>query len=271
MLYHKKSLFKRVTTLCLLVISTHLLIANVVINNGLTHIHMVEDGQIIKGKIEVLNTDNKPQAIKIYQRDYHFDYKGEVKYDSPSSNDRSNANWIDFSPSFLEIPANGETVVLYEIKVPEGADLNGTYWSILMVEGTSISEVEKNKNSLTINTVIRYAIQIVTNIGETGERNLEFVDAKFNRVEGHKVGEIALENTGERLLQPEISVELFDEEGTSRGVVKAEKKKLYPGTSTKFILNLEGIPEGTYQAVVLADCEEEDIFGVNLKLKISDD
>ena len=54
--------------------------ANVVINNGLSHIHTTEKGQIIKGKIEILNTDDKPQAVKVYQRDYNFNYKGQVTY-----------------------------------------------------------------------------------------------------------------------------------------------------------------------------------------------
>ena len=164
-----------------------------------------------------------------------------------------------------------ESVILYEIKVPEEEVLTGSYWSVIMVEGQHVASQEPNPNSLTINTIVRYAVQIVTNIGETGERNLEFVEAKLNRVQGEKFSEIALENTGERLLQPTISLELFNDDGENVGVVTAEKKKIYPGTSTKFILDLAKFPEGEYQAIVLADCDEEDIFGLNLTLKINDD
>lgn len=248
-----------------------LLIASVVINNGLTHIHVVDGDFIIKGKIEVHNTDVKPQAVKVYQKDYTFNHKGDVFYNEPGAAARSNAKWIDFSPSYFELAPQEASIILYEIKVPEEEVLKGTYWSIIMVEGQNVASQAPNPNSLTINTIVRYAVQIVTNIGETGERNLEFVGAALNRVQGEKFSEIALENTGERLLQPTISIELFNDNGENVGVVKAEKKKIYPGTSTKFILDLAKFPEGEYQAIVLADCNEEDIFGLNLTLKINDD
>ena len=93
----------------------------------------------------------------------------------------------------------------------------------------------------------------------------------MNRVQGEKFSEIALENTGDCLLQPTISLELFNDNGENVGVVKAEKKKIYPGTSTKFVLDLAKFPKGEYEAIVLADCNEEDIFGLNLTLKINDD
>lgn len=245
--------------------------ANVVINNGLTHIHRVEGELIIKGKIEVQNTDDKAQAVKVYQTDYAFDYKGGVYYDKPGTNDRSNAKWIDFSPTYFELAPQEESVILYEIKVPEEAVLTGSYWSILMVEGQNVPTTNVSKNSLSINTIVRYAVQIITNIGESGERNLEFVEAKLGKAEGKLVSEISLVNTGERLLQPEIIIEMFNEDGESFGEIKAEKKKIFPGTSTKFILDLANFPKGEYQAVVLADCNEEDIFGLNLKLKINDE
>jgi len=247
------------------------MIANVVINNGLSHIHTVEGGQIIKGKIEILNTDNKPQAVKIYQRDYHFDYKGQVSYDEPNSNKRSNAAWIDFSPSYLEVEAKGEAVVLYEIKIPADADLSGTYWSVLMVEGISSITPELPEGGVNISTIMRYAIQLATNIGETGTNNLEFVDAKLDKIDGNTVGSIGVVNSGERLLTPEVSIELFNEAGQSVSIVKATKKKIYPGTSTRFYLDLIDLPKGNYEAVILADCSEEDIFGLNLSLSLRDD
>lgn len=255
----------------LLIFSQQLLIANVVINNGLTHIHVVDGDYIIKGKIEIQNTDAEPQVVKVYQKDYTFNHKGEVFYNEPGLAPRSNAKWIDFSPSYFELAPKEESIILYEIKVPEEEILTGSYWSILMVEGQRAASEAPNPKSLTINTIVRYAVQIVTNIGETGERNLEFVKAGLKREQGEKFSEIAIENTGERLLQPMISLELFNDNGENVGVVKAEKKKIYPGTSTKFLLDLAKFPEGEYQAIVLADCNEEDIFGLNLTLKINND
>ena len=95
------------------------LIANVVINNGLTHIHVVDGNYIIKGKIEVQNTDSKPQAVKVYQKDYTFNHKGNVFYNEPGTAPRSNAKWIDFSPSYFELAPQEESVILYQSIDPE--------------------------------------------------------------------------------------------------------------------------------------------------------
>ena len=149
-------------TIFFLFYSQQLLIASVVINNGLTHIHVVDGDYIIKGKIEVQNTDTKkPQAVKVYQKDYTFNHKGNVFYNEPGLAVRSNAKWIDFSPSYFELAPEEESVILYEIKVPEEEILTGTYWSILMVEGQNVASQAPNPNSLTINTIVRYAVQIV--------------------------------------------------------------------------------------------------------------
>ena len=245
--------------------------ASIVISNGLTHIHKVNEGQVVKGVIEIQNTDLDRRAIRVYQKDYLYSHNGEVYYNEPGSNPRSNAIWMDYSPSYMELESQQKTIINYEITIPAGQELVGSYWSILMVEGISpITEANQNAG-VNISTVMRYAIQIVTNFGDSGKNSLEFLEAKLDKVDGVKVGMVALENNGERLLIPEISIELFNSDGVSVGIIIAKKKKIYPGTSARFYLDLAGIPKGNYQAVVLADCAEEDIFGLNLTLALGDD
>lgn len=244
---------------------------SIVVINGLTHIHEANNGEIVRGVIEVQNTGFETKAVRVYQKDYLFAHSGEVFYNEPNSNPRSNAQWIDFSPSYLELAPQQKTVINYEITIPTGQELSGSYWSVLMVEGILPIAPELPKSGLNISTIMRYAIQVATNIGESGTNNLEFIEAKLAKIDGKPVGSVALVNSGERLLIPEVSIELFNEEGQSVSIVKAPKKKIYPGTSTRFFLDLGDLPKGTYQAVVLADCSEEDVFGLNLSLALKDD
>ena len=79
---------------------------------------------------------------------------------------------------------------------------------------------------------------------------------------------VALKNTGERMLRPELAVELFDAEGNSLGVVKAERRKTYPGTSVLIALELKGIKPGNYNGVLVADCENDHVFGTNVSFEI---
>ncbi len=244
---------------------------SIVISNGLTHIHSVEEGQVVRGFIEIQNAGFQKQAVRIYQKDYSFTHEGDVFYNEPNTNSRSNANWIDFSPSYLELDPSQKSVINYEITIPEGQELLGSYWSVLMVEGIVPAQPELPQSGLNISTIMRYAIQVATNIGDSGENNLEFVEAKLDQIGGQQVGSVALINNGERLLIPEVSIELFDKEGQSVRVIKTAKKKIYPGTSARFLLALEDLPKGEYEAVVLADCSEADVFGLNLSLTLGDD
>ncbi len=244
---------------------------SIVISNGLTHIHKVEEGQVVRGYIEIQNAGFQKQAVRVYQKDYSFSHDGAVFYDEPHTNVRSNANWIDFSPAYMELDPHQKSVINYEVTIPEGQELLGSYWSVLMVEGIVSAKPELPQSGLNISTIMRYAIQIATNIGDTGTNNLEFVEAKLDRIDGQKVGSVALINNGERLLIPEVSIELFDKEGQSVRVIKTAKKKIYPGTSARFLLGLEDLPMGEYEAVVLADCSEADVFGLNLSLSLGND
>jgi len=244
---------------------------SIVVINGLTHIHQTNEGEVVKGIIEVQNTGFETKAVRVYQKDYLFSHDGKVFYNEPGSNSRSNANWIDFSPAYLELTPQQKTVINYEITIPTGQNLIGSYWSVLMVEGILPISPELPQSGLNVSTIMRYAIQLATNIGESGTNNLEFIEAKLDRVDGTPVGSVALVNSGERLLTPEVSIELFDETGQSVSIVKTTKKKIYPGTSTRFYLDLADLPKGNYQAVVLADCSEEDVFGLNLALSLVDD
>lgn len=245
--------------------------SSIVVVNGLTHIHNVNEGQVVRGHIEVQNAGFENKAVRVYQKDYLFSHEGEVYYNEPGSNFRSNADWIDFSPSYLELEPQQKAVINYEITIPTGVELTGSYWSVLMVEGILPISPELPQNGLNISTIMRYAVQMVTNLGDSGKNNLEFVEAKLDKVDGQRVGSIALVNSGERLLIPEVSIELFNGEGKSVSVIKAPKKKIYPGTSTRFYLDLADLPKGEYQAIVLADCSEEDVFGLNLSLSLGDD
>jgi len=244
---------------------------SIVVINGLTHIHEANNGEIVRGVIEIQNTGFETKAVRVYQKDYLFSHSGEIFYNEPNSNPRSNAQWIDFSPSYLELAPQQKTVINYEITIPTGQELSGSYWSVLMVEGILPIAPELPQKGLNISTIMRYAIQLATNIGESGTNNLEFIEAKLDKIDGNPVGSIALVNSGERLLIPEVSIELFNEEGQSVSIVKATKKKIYPGTSTRFLLELGDLPKGTYQAIVLADCSEADVFGLNLSLSLGDD
>ena len=141
-----------------------------------------------------------------------------------------------------------------------------------MVEGLSKAQPDTNKTGYQINTVVRYAIQIATTIGSTGDSELEFVAINIEKESNTtRTLLISTENKGDRLLKAEVSVEIFDTNGVSVGVFEARRKRIYPGTSVTYRVSIPVLPAGKYNALLLADCFEEDTFGVNLVLNFKDE
>lgn len=243
-------------------------LANIVILNGLTHENTAEAGENYREGIQVQNAGTEPRSVKIYQRDYWYSFSGENRHDEAGTLPRSNAAWINYSPTLVTLQPNETAVIDFEVTVPEIDSLKGTYWSVIMVEGIQPQDTSAS-NGVKIHTAIRYAVQIITNIGNTGKRDLQFLGLELVADENNnQVLNVAIENTGERILKPELNIELFDAEGESVGVFKAERRKTYPTTSILLKLSLEGVEPGEYAAVLIADCDEDNIFGTNLTLEL---
>ncbi|WP_319500702.1 hypothetical protein [uncultured Draconibacterium sp.] len=242
--------------------------ANIVILNGLTHENNAETGEGYRGGIQVQNAGTEPRSVRVYQRDYWYSFTGESRHDEAGTLDRSNAAWINYSPRLLTLQPNETVVVDFEVTVPSVDTLKGTYWSVIMVEGIQPQDTAAS-TGVKIHTAIRYAVQIITNIGNTGKRDLQFLGLELTADENEtQVLKVAIENVGERILKPELNLELFNADGESIGVFKAERRKTYPTTSILLSLPLEGVKPGEYAAVLVADCDEDNIFGTNLTLEL---
>lgn len=242
--------------------------ANIIVVNGLTHEFQVVPGQVYRGTIEVQNASNEAKSVRIYQTDYWFSYSGESKHEEPGRMERSNADWVKVNSSFATLQANETQIINFEITVPANNNLKGTYWSVIMVEGVEPPEVQNEKTGFTINTVVRYAIQIITETGNTDQVNLRFLHLGLISDEGVPVLEVDIENTGEKMLKPVISVELFNDKGESQGVIRIDRRRIYPGTSIKALVRLEGIKPGNYTGVLIADCDDDYVFGTQLNLEL---
>lgn len=249
------------------------LFAGVSVIGGLTRETTLSLGGKKEGKIIIKNGSEKAQEVKIYQTDYLFWADGRNSYGEPGTTGRSNAKWITFTPKQITLPPNGSEAVYYTIEIPKEENLCGTYWSIFMVEPIS-SEVleppkqEKDKVVVGIKTVVRYAIQIITNIGDTGKKDIKFVDKKLIVEEGKKFLQLDVENTGERCLVPLVWAELYDEKGINLGRFDGGRFRIYPSCSVRYKIDLSEVPSGKYKALIVADSGDENVFGAQYDLEL---
>jgi hypothetical protein len=232
----------------------------------------VSPGQTYNGVIVVRNLGDTQEEIKVYATDYRFFCDGSNFYEEPGKSARSNAGWVTFSPKRVFIPPKEDIIINFTVQVPQSDSLRGTYWSVLMVEPIPKTSLESNmpERTIGITSVMRYAIQIVSNVGESGFRKIRFFDSKIIKEDTTRIFEIDVENVGERMLKPEVMVQLFNSQGTEFGPFKNEKRRIYPNCSVRHKFDFSGIPKGVYKAIVVADCGDEDLFGVNYTFQISD-
>jgi hypothetical protein len=247
--------------------------AGISIEGGLTHEKISKAGDTYQGEIVIKNQEDTPEELKIYQTDYWFNCEGETLYGEPGKDARSNARWISFSPSRLTVPPKEKATISYTITVPGDQPLVGTFWSMLMVEGLpmgspeSAAEKKEKKPSLGITQIMRYAVQVVTHIGDTGTRKIKFIQTKILKEKDARILQVDVANDGERLLRPQLWTELYGPDGTSLGRYQGEQYRIYPNTSKRFRIDISKVPVGTYKALVVADCGENDLIGIQYTLK----
>lgn len=247
------------------------LAADVGVNGKLFHEQSVQPGDSYSGLIVLKNQDSKPQDVKLYQTDYLFFSTGESFYGDPGENPRSNADWVHISTKRTTIPAGGSVNLNFRVDVPSETPLIGTYWSVIMIESIpeespESSEADSSQLKVGLLQVIRYAYQVITNIGDTGSRMLSFTDAQLIPDEGKVILTLDVQSTGERTMRAELSCELYDDKGNFVKRIDSTSHRLHPGTSRKYKVDLSDTPRGTYKALVIVDCGDDYVFGKNINL-----
>lgn len=262
---HKKSCY--IILICISFFSLKSF-ASVEVLGALKQVFTTNPGETVKGQIQIQNNDLTDQEVRIYQTDYLFNYKDQTFYEEPGKTKRSNANWLNYSPKTVILKSKESRYIDFEIVVPSGDSIFGTFWSIIMIEGVEPIIPEKKAN-LSIRTATRYAVQIVNEINKKGTGLLKFNEPTLVKgIEDNSLFlAIDLTNEGEHYISPEVSIELYDENGTLVKKITAPRRGLYPLTSARYKLNLEGVPsKKTYSAMIVAAGADDDVFGLEYTL-----
>ncbi len=264
---------KKIILFFLFIILLNNCFAGVSVIGGLTQKKTLNPGEQFDGVVLLKNTDNFPSRVKIYLTDYLFFADGRSLYDKAGSTPHSNAKWISLSPDTLNIPANSLASAYYTIHVPADTSLKGTYWSIIMVEMIPKEQSENkdedaNNAKFGIQTIMRYGIQIITNLGDTGEQKIKFLEKKLLNNDNKKILQIDIENIGELMLSPMVWADFYDKKGNNIGRFDSEEKRIYPGCSVRHEFNLTRLQKGEYKASIIVDNGNDYVFGAHYDLSI---
>ncbi len=247
--------------------------AGLAVVGGLSRISLGEPGEEIEHEIVLRNSDDEDVLVRIYPTDYVFYADGRSEYSEPGSTERSNADWFTLSAEWITVPARSEAAVYYRGRLPAGQPLSGTYWSMLMVEPLGDPELqdvrdEKGRPGMSVATQVRYGVQIITDVGETGAPDLRFLDRRLIGRDGKRVLELDVENAGTRWVYPLTWVEIYDETGGFVGRFESSQKRIFPGCSVRHDFDLSSVADGKYTALVIIDNTDEHVFGAQYSLEL---
>ncbi len=237
-------------------------------------------GETYQGAITIRNTSNTAQTATLSLADYRFDASGSNSFDAAGSHPRSNTPWITLSQQAVSVPPHGTQVVGYTVTVPAGASSSagtyvlgapggpppsaGTYWSVVLIEGEDRSAAPVDPTTFTVTPKIRFAVQLVTHLGQTGECKLAFGNPLI------KPGTMVVDVTGQgsRACRPNLKLEVYNSEGVLQHSATIRGSYLYPETSTRQTFTLAPLTPGAYSFLVLADVGADKLQGARFQVQV---
>lgn len=234
-----------------------------------------QPGATYTGTFVVSNASSAPEEARLYQTDYSATASGRNDYAPPGSQPRSNARWVAIATPRVTIPPKSTRTVSFTVSVPLDASLRGTYWSMLMVEGiprgsaASASRSAQRQVEVGITARIRYAVQIVTDLGAAVTPAAKFESpVVYALANGSRVLQFDVQNTGMRGFIPVFTVELYDAQGNRVTTGKASREMTYPGDSLRQRFDLGRVPPGHYRAIVTMDAGDDVVLGAQYNLTL---
>lgn len=239
----------------------------VVIINGLTHTHSGMKGSVIQGKIMLKNDGKKETRVLIYRQDLIMNCETSFDYQDINKHDRSMGDWLKTNVDEKILQPNEEYDITYTITIPNELKQNGTYWAAIMVEGAEPLTEEK-KGGVTIGSKVRYAINILSDVGTFENSKLIFENINLKKSDSTvKIIQVKLRNNGNFVNRTKLNVEIYDKNGTKVKIIEGIYRRVYPEKCNDFEIEVRDLPKGKYDGVIIAD-SGKDLFGTNITIDI---
>lgn len=231
-------------------------------------------GESLGGQLVLANNTDAPLVVRLSLGDYLLRPDG-VQFTAPGTHSRSSAPWIALSQAEVTLPPRGQTAVSFRVQVPNRSDLKGTYFSALLVEGVEPEPQAPQgggQNTVGVGVVqrLRYAVQVLVNILDTGEPRISFPRARILTEGERNVLEVEVSNTGDRYLRPLARLELFRDDGTPLGSFQEGPFTLPPDSGLTLRLPFPKLAPGTYQAALVLDGGGAFVFGKRYRFTLKE-
>ena len=241
--------------------------ASVSITNGLTHKYKADNGETIEGEIILLNASQLNQRVTFSLNNAILSCNDKTYFTASQTHSKSSNTWFKSAVS-EKILAPGESYVYrFSLHVPVNT-LDGSYWSIIMVNIEKPIKEQMLQEKIGVLSKIRYAIQLLTDVNQLDEMHLEFDKIALNiKIPKKKQLEVVLNNQGQFIESTSVILEVYNNSGIKLETIEAKVKNIFPNACKAFVLDVSNLNPGEYECIVLAKSRDE-YSGTNLSLSI---
>jgi len=259
---------KFLLSLSILLASFSISKASLVIVNGLSHEHTVQTGIKSQGSIIIKNTSETARRARIYKTDVVHKCDGQTTFVEGSKRERCNSDWTLLSDNEIIIPSQQSYTLTYELNPGSDIEATGSYWGVIMVEEIKDLDTITPQRGVTVTSLIRYAIQIISNFDSEPVKDLEIVGVDIDTTKENNLVSVSVSNKGNYMLKPIMILELYNDLGEQVYRTEIPYQKVYPGFCKLFELSINEVPKGTYNGIIVADCGDENIYGINIEIDV---
>lgn len=242
-------------------------IAEGVVKGDQTRHFQVAPGQEIPVCIPLGNDSDTPMRITLKQCDYLYDASGINHFDPIGSHPRSNGKWITLHTDQVVLNPESNTDLFYKIRVPNDPALQGSYWSLILIEPDQVFHPTTQQQGMHLQIKVRYAYLVITTF-KGGKGDLQINNLTQNVSNAEKRAFFDVTNTGTLFLEPKLTLQLYDGQGKLYKTKKVTAEKILPTTSTKYNVDLSDVNQGTYSGLLLLESGDEHLFGERVQLTL---
>ncbi|EIA09702.1 hypothetical protein [Flavobacterium frigoris] len=258
---------KKIYLIIALSLFVNLTYSSVIVTNGLTHVYSGMSGTQIQGEIILLNNSDEEQTVFFSLNEAIFSCAENRTFSATQSHLKSSLKWFDGSLMDKVLSPKEKYTYKFTINIPKDQAIRGTFWNMLMIDIAKPIKKEKLAQNIGLNTKMRYAIALITNVNSLDEVSLDFQKIEIDKTTGNKNLTIKIANQHSFIEGVKLSLEVYDAEGKNIFQKTTIRGLVFPGFCKDYTIDISELPKGNYECLLVADSREK-FVGTNVSLTI---
>ena len=217
----------------------------------------------------LINNSSEEQRVTFDLSEAHFSCTNNRVFSKYPSHPNSSSDWFKSNLSNKVLGPKEKYIYHFKIEIPKKTTLQGSYWSVLMVNVEKPIKENFLNQKIALDTKVRYAIGLVTNVNEFDEIDIDFKNIQLKENDKSTVKHLKITITNKSLFVEgvKLSLEVYNKEGTKVHEFISDRNMAFPGFCRDYSIDISSLANGEYECVLIAD-SRDDFIGTNISLTV---